>query len=224
MITYPFSSPIILTDDIFIAYGGQTGTAPAAQRNAAYFIAEKHVTNYVGTFLLPTTVTGTYSYNGSNFVVTDYGYVHSVKSVVCQSIDSLTSCTLSDKDGCAFIFNDTFGYLNVSCANNQCGCAGWGQPYKYQIAYEAGLPTGTASQADILLALTVVAQETLNEMIYPHANESDGARGVEKWSSLDYSETRKKLKRTALGQSARANFAAELLDNSIKKARPYIGL
>ena len=224
MITYPFSTPIILNDSIYTQYGGQTGTSSAAQRTAGYLIAEKRVTNYIGTFLLPTIVTGTYAYVPNNFIVTDYGYVHRVLSATLKSVSSLSSCELSSKDGCVFIFQDTFGYLNFSCVQSQCNCAGWEMPYQYQIAYEAGLPTGTASQPDVLLALTIIAQETLNEMAYPNANETPGARGIEQWSSLDYSEKRKPLKRTALGQSARANFAAELLDGAVKKARPYIGL
>lgn len=224
MIVYPYSSAIILTDDIFVAYGGQTGTTPVAQRDAAYLIAEKRVSKYIGTFLLPTIVTGTYAYNGSNFISTEYGYVHSVKSATLLSIDNINSCTLSSTDGCAFIFEDTFGYLNFSCIYNACNCFGWKLPYQYQIAYEAGLPTGTASQPDVLLALTMIAQETLNEMVYPSANETAGARGVIRWSSLEYSEERLKLKRTALGQSAVANFAADLLDSSIRRVMPYIGL
>jgi hypothetical protein len=136
----------------------------------------------------------------------------------------LNTCTLRDTEGCVFVFEDTFGYLNFSCVQTQCNCTGWSTPYQYEIAYQAGLPTGTANQPDVLLALAVIAQETLGEMSYPTANESPGARGIEMWSSLEYSEKRMKLKRTALGQSARANFAAELLDGAVKKARPYIGL
>ena len=53
MITYPFSTPIILTDDIFVQYGGQTGSSTPLQRQGAYWVAEKQATNYIGTFLLP---------------------------------------------------------------------------------------------------------------------------------------------------------------------------
>lgn len=218
---YPYTSPIILDDDIFVQYGGQTGTTSPAQRTAAYLIAEKRVTNYLGTFLLPTTITGTYPYQTNNFIVTDYGYVSSIKSATLKSIDNFQNCTFHSDTGCVFIFEDTFGYLNFSCVNKTCNCYQWQQPYQYEIVYVAGLPTGTASQADVLLALTIIAQENLSEMLYPN---QDGARGVERWSSLEYSEQRKKLKRTALGQSARANFAADLLDSTIRKARPYIGL
>lgn len=224
MVIYPFSSPIILSDSIFLMYGGQEGNTLTEQRTASYLIAEKRVTNYIGTLLLPQIITGTFPANSNKFITTDYGYVHRVISAKVLSVNNLQTCELSSDSGCVFIADDTFGYLNFSCIQSACGCAGWKVPYQYQVVYEAGLPTGTASQADVLLALTVVAQEQLNEMIYPNANESPGARGIEQWSSLDYSEKRKTLKRTSLGQSARANFAAELLDNAIRRAIPYIGL
>jgi len=82
-----------------------------------------------------------------------------------------------------------------------------------------GLPTGTANLPGVEHALVIVAELALNEMIYPRANETVGDRGIESWSAQGYSEQRKRLKNTALGQSARANFAAELLDASIKRAR-----
>jgi len=224
MQVYPYNLPIILTDDIFISYGGQTGTTTVNQRQSAYLIAEKRVTNYIGTFLLPTTISGTYSYNANNFIVTEYGYVSEIKSASLSSINNINTCSFSSTDGCVFIFEDTFGYLNFSCIQNKCNCYGWQTPYQYNIVYVAGLPTGTANQPDILLAITIVAQEQLNEMSYPTANEAVGARGIEEFTSLDYHEKRKPLKRTALGQSAKANFASELLDNAVKKARPYLGI
>lgn len=224
MVVYPYSSPIILTDSIYVAYGGQTGTMSSAQRNAAYLIAEKRATNYLGTFLLPTVVTGTYPYKSNNFIITEYGYVQSIKSAKLLSANNLNTCELSSTDGCVFIFEDTFGYLNFSCIQTQCNCAGWSWPYQYQIAYEAGLPTGTASQPDVLLALTMIAQETLNEMTYPSANETAGAQGVEAWSSLEYSEKRKPWAKTSLGASAQSAFAAGLLKSAVKRAIPYIGL
>jgi len=222
---YPYTSPIILDDATFIQYGGQTGTTLPVQRTAAYLIAEKRVTNYLGTFLAPTVVTGTFPYKANNFIVTDYGYVNSIDSAILKSIDNLQTCSFHRDAGCAFIFEDTFGYLNFSCVNNICGCAGWAlHPYQYEIVYNAGLPTGTSTQADILLALTIIAQETLGEMVYPYSNEAPGAIGITAWSSLEYSETRMKQKRTALGESARASFAARLLDNAVKRAVPYIGI
>lgn len=219
MLTYPFSSPIILTDNIFVQYGGQTGTFTSAQRQAAYLTAEMQATQYIGTFLLPTIVTGTYGYAG-RFVTTDYGYVHRIIAVTILSKDSATACTLQEDSSCAFIWDDTFGYLDARCLSaGACNCNNILVPYQYRIAYEAGLPTGTANQPTVLLGLTMAAQIVLNEMAYPSANESTGDIGVTEFSSQQYSEKRNKLKHTAFGNSAKANYIAHLFDNTIKKAR-----
>ena len=221
---YPYISPIILTEALYHEYGGQDGSSVSVQRQNAFWIAEKRVTEYIGTFLLPTIITGTFPYNNNNFIATDYGYVNRVLSASVLSLNNLQTCTLQTDTACVFVFNDTFGYLNLSCVNSVCGCGGWLQPYQFQIAYEAGLPTGTANLPGIEHALTIVAELALNEMIYPRANESAGDRGIEQWSAQDYSERRKPLKRTALGQSARANYASELLDISVKRAKRAITL
>lgn len=216
MAVYPYNSPIVLSDSIFVQFGGQIGNTTVSQRDAAYLIAEKRVSNYLGTLLIPTTVSGSFLYKPNGFIISDYGYVQEITSVTIVSVDK-TTCKLSNTNGCAFIFEDTFGYLNCSCISDLVS-----MPYKIEITYKAGLPLGVATQPDVLLALTKVAQEQLNEMMYPTANETTGARGIEQFSTLEYSEKRKPLKRTALGQSAIANFAAELLDNAVKKARPAL--
>src|SRR3972149_5790771 len=56
------TAPSILTDTIFVDYGGHTGTSTAAQRMAAYAIAEGQAAQEIGTFVAPTMVTGTYSW------------------------------------------------------------------------------------------------------------------------------------------------------------------
>lgn len=208
---YPYSYPLILTEAMYAEYGGVSGSATSAQLQNAFIIAEQRTTRYLGTFLLPTIVTGTYPYNRHQFVATDYGYVHQVLSANILSLDNLQTCTLQTDSGCTFIFEDTFGYVNVSCVYSVCGCATWKFPYQFQIAYQAGLPTGTANQPVFEQSLVISAEIALNEMLYPRANEGAGDIGIESWSGLDYSETRKKNPRTALGESPRANYAASLI-------------
>jgi hypothetical protein len=174
-------------------------------------------TQYIGTFLLPTIVTGTFMYDG-NYVATDYGYVHQILSVTIISKTG-NECGLQSDSSCAFIANDTFGYLDVRCSISSSSCGNILSPYQYKIAYEAGLPTGTASKPSILLGLTMAAQLFLNEIAYPSANESTGDVGVESFSNQGYSEKRKTLKRTSFGQSAKASYIAHLFDSSLVKAR-----
>ena len=214
---YPYSSPIIMTDNLFTLYGGQTGTFSAAQRTAAYLIAEQQATTFLGTFLLPTHVTGTWG--AANRIVTDYGYVQSVDSVMILSKNSFTECTLQQDSGCVFVWEDTFGYLDVGCMLNYCNCNNFVVPYQVRVAYTAGLPTGVATQPAVLLALTMAAQISLNEMIYPSQNETTGDVGVEQFSSLDYSEKRKSLRNTSFGNSAKSQKIANLLESTIRPAK-----
>ena len=220
MKTYPHTTPLILNDSIFVENGGQTGTWTATQRTNAYRIAEQQATNYIGTFLLPTIVTGTWGYTPR--VVTDYGYVQQVFSVNLLSKNNLTTCVLQSDSGCVFIWEDTYGYLDVSCIINSCNCSGLLYPYQVQVAYQAGLPTGVATQPAMLLALTMAAQISLNEMSFPSLNESTGDIGVKSFASLDYREERVKMRRTVFGTSAKAEKIANLIDGVVKKARPAL--
>ena len=226
--TYPFNTPIILTDPIFALYGGKgTGTFSSAQLQLAYQIAESQVVNYIGTFLLPTTVTGTYVTVPTTVqrIVTDYGYVSQILSVSIKSQKVTLSggCELVDTDACAFIYSDTYGYLDVNKIQSICGCGQSDIPYQYEIAYVAGLPTGVSTQPSMLAAMTMVAGLVLNEL-YPGIvgmNEAPGDAGIQEWESFGYHERRTAhaLRRTAFGGSAVANKAAQLIDSCIKKAR-----
>lgn len=203
-------------------YGGQTGSFSVGQRSAAYLIAEQQASNYIGSLLLPTIVTGTWGY--ASRIVTDYGYVSRVYSVGILGAGSSVNCALDSNSGCAFVWEDTYGYLDIGCVFNYCNCGGVSAPYQIQVAYQAGLPTGVASQPAVLLALTMAAQISLNEMIFPSQNESTGDVGVQEFSSLDYREVRVKMRRTVFGTSAKAEKIANLLDGAIRKARPALVL
>ena len=220
---YPYSAPIILTDEIFGAFGGQMDASSEIARKAAYMAAEKQATNHVGTFLLPTIVTGTFAWVGNGWIPTDFGYVHRILKATLIYGDN--NCEISEEVGCGRIMDDTFGYISIECLTSHCNCGDLSTyPYQVQIVYEAGLPTGTASQGDFLAGLAIAAQINLNEMIFPQANESAGDVGVTSFSELGYTETRKtsSMKRTAFGSSARANKAAQLIENAVQVARKAI--
>jgi hypothetical protein len=211
-----------LNTDTFVAYGGQTGNFGPAQLSAAYLIAEKQASSFLNTFLLPTVVTGTFGY--APRIATDYGYVHEILSVGVLSKDSYVNCTLQSKSGCVFVWDDTYGYLDVGCLIGACNCGNVLVPYQIQVAYNAGLPTGVANQPDVLLALTMAAQISLNEMIYPSQNEGTGDIGIEEFRSLDYSEKRKALRNTVFGNSAKSQKIAGLLSAAVKPARQVLML
>lgn len=218
---YPYNSPLVLNDQIFTQYGGQTGTFTAAQRTAAYVISEKQTTNFLNTFLLPTVITGTWGYAGR--IVTDYGYVNEIYSVSILSKNNLNTCSLQTDSACVFVWDDTYGYLDVGCLLSNCSCS-ITVPFQVQVAYQAGLPTGVATQPDMLLGMVMAATISLNEMIFPSQNEGTGDIGIEEFSSLDYREKRKNLVNTEFGNSARANKITQLIRGAVKPARPVLML
>lgn len=230
MLIYPHRTPIILNNQIFVNYGGQTGTFTNAQIQSSYLVAEILLTSYLGTPLLPTTLTGTYPFMNKTRMVTDYGYVNQILSVNVITRDGCSTCGMTDNDGCAYIYDDTFGYVDVKRLNSTCGWAWFGvpytntSPYQVQIAYVAGLPTGTANLPTIEEALVLLAQIDLNEKDPGRVGQNEGVGdvGIQKFSSMDdYHEERAKsaLIRTNLGSSAKAMYAKRLIDGTIKRAR-----
>jgi hypothetical protein len=231
---YPFTTPIILNDAVFSAYGGQgTGSFPSMTLQAAYLTAEIQITAYIGTPLLPVTVTGTFQFMHQNRLATDYGYVQQLLSVSILTKQNCQDCNLTANDGCGYIYSDTFGYVDFRQLASSYGWGWWGYPfspyvlnyapYQIQVAYVAGLPTGTATQPTILRALTILAQSALNDMFPGQvgANESVGGVGIQSFKALDYTETRAAhaLVRTNLGDDAMSQRAKKLIDATVKRAR-----
>jgi len=221
---YPYSSPIILTDNIFQEYNGDIDGSTPELRQIAYTVAEESVTDDIGTLLLPTIVTGTYSYNLLTPLLTDYGYVNEVILVRFLDTEEDIYYTVSGTANVyASLRSDTYGIVDVHYMLSNCRCVSPQNPspYQIQVVYNAGLPTGTANSPRILLALTTYADMVLNQ-IEGYGNEADGLVGVKQFKNQDYSEVRHNLKRTIFGSSARAQFVSDLLTR-YRKHR-YVGL
>lgn len=213
---YPYNSPIIMTDAIFLAYGGLTGSSTQAQRSASYLLAEETVWSDLNTFLLPTTVTGTFMYpNLTNAILLDYSYVNAIyltkfkdfNGTVLQSVVGSGNDYISLRDPILGILE----FVNYACCS-------WGTPYNIDVIYNAGLPSGTSYHPSILLALTTYAQIIVNEII-GFGNESSGDIGVQEFRNQQYYETRVKLIRTTFGNSAKAQFVHKLLGRFRKYRR-----
>lgn len=209
LIFYPYNTAIILTDDIFVAHGGQVVLSTPSQRAVAYQIAEERVSAHLETLLAPTIVTGTFAYTDP--ILTDYAYVRRVLGVTGWSQNRDSSCSMQSESGCAYLVNATYGKLSIDLFGACGGCGAWFVPDSVEVAYEAGLASGTVYQASILRALTIEAQVELNEMGAASVNESPGDVGVQSFSNQAYSENRVKLRKTALGSSAVSNHAERLL-------------
>lgn len=216
-------TPSILTDSIFTQYGGQTGTSTAAQRTAAYAMAESAAVQEIGTFVSPTVVTGTYTWPpvGQQFDL-EHSHLRQIKGVTAIH-DAGCNCADNSVEisGCAWIKSYDGSIIQAKeCGNTlnsgNCGCSCWGygKPYQVRVAYEAGLPTGAAFDPRLLMGLTTAAGIYLDQMTNPQLGEGGaGEPGIKSFSSLSYSETKQDKGQTvtAFGASSRANYAAQML-------------
>lgn len=216
---YPYSSAFILNDATYLAYGGNTATSTAPQRNACYWIAERTLSEDLETFLKPTIITGTYLYNTlDKFITLDHSYVSRV--IQTDFIDSQEKVYWS-QTGSENLYialrDDARGLVDIHYLiysyNALTFCT---YPYKIRIVYEAGLPTGTSTSPDILLALSTYSQIILNEII-GYGNEAPGDIGVQEFYNQQYREVRVKLTNTAFGSSAKAQFIKKLIEKYRKK-------
>lgn len=218
--TYPYTVPLILTDEIFTMYGGLTGTSTPSQRLAAYQIAEQQMTEYLKTFLLPTIVTGSLNYDPySVYASTEFGYVQKIHNLRVLNPLGEELWNISGTTSYSYIYNDTFGYVRYRDLLAKCGMNVNDAPVYLELTYEAGLPTGVASQPPMLMALSMAAQISLNELVFPFSNEGSADVGITEFESLEYKEKRKPWKNTAFGASVKAAKVAQLVDSTMKKAR-----
>lgn len=223
------TTPQILTDALFTAYGGQTGTSTPTQRTAAYGIAETQAAVEIGTPLTPTTVTGTFVWPvQATYPTFDFRFQlphNRISSVVSLTTVHDAGCNCASNayelTGCAWILDGDNGVLDLrecgntvkaACASCTCGFSG-SDPLQFRVVYVAGLPTGLAAASpSALLALTTAADLALEQMLDPSLAEGGpGDPQVMSFSDTGYSETRGGLRMTAFGGSARANYAANQL-------------
>lgn len=215
--------PVILTDTIFLQYGGLTGTSNDTTREIAYSLAEYQMEEYLHSFLSPTLTVETYFWGSGNPIVLKHGNVLSVESVVFSSIDGENSCAIDTVSGChAVRGGGQWGYLDVSSLSKCGGCSGLvSPPYNVEVTYTSGLTSGTNYQSDFLMGLVLAAQVNLNELDPSLSNEGTGDVGIQSFSNMSYSEQRAKLGTTAFGNSAISQRIARLVRKF--RCRPSIG-
>ena len=216
---YPFTEAQILTDDLFVAYGGRTGTTTEFQRGAAYFIAEKWMSKAIGTLPVEATVTGTYYYplHGSSLVL-DYTYVwevHEVRFIDTKGTNYYTITGTANYH--AALRNKERGILDVFAVLGYCragGSYGWEYaPYQFEIPFSAGLPTGTYTSPDFLLGLTQASQIALDEMV---GWGGEAFSGITEFKNQEYMEKRLTPIMTAFGASPKAQFINSLISDLIR--------
>jgi hypothetical protein len=217
MIQYPFHSPVILTDTIYNSFGGWTGTSNTAQRQAAYLIAEMQMTEHLASFLSPVQVTGTYEVHAyMQKIYLGYGNILSVDLVNFYNANPtiVWSCIVNNVVGQSFVLDDAYGLILITeNILSTCSCASMmGFPFKADIAFTSGIPSGTAYQPNMLLALTMAASLVLKEFIDPTSLEAGaGDAGIEQYAIGTYHEVRKKWGTNIFGNSAVANYVGTLV-------------
>lgn len=214
----------VLTDEIFLLYGGLTGTSSFAQRNVAYVMAEEQMEEYIDSFIIPTTITGTYFWGGGNPVELGHGNLIAVNAVSVNSRDWQNSCTVNTVTGCHAVRGDgKYGLVDVAYLVSCGGCTsvvGY-PPYNVVVSFESGLQSGSTYQPSMLQALTLAAQVNLNEIDVSLSNETIADAGIEFFINQSYHEKRVKGYNTAFGNSAVAQRIARLVRKY--RTKPAIG-
>ena len=206
---YTYNNAFLLNDTVFQNYGGSTGTSTAFARAAAYFIAEREMSSHLHTLLQPTDVSGSYNWNAGNPFEMDWGYINSIYGVLVQTnLNTNYNYSANDMARAVLIRNAKYGIVDISSWPMMYQITSTAypvaslQPYSVLVTYNAGMPTGSSMQPDMLWCLTMAAQLVLNEMSTDGsmANETPGGIGVQSFANELYSE-----KRTPLGISIFGN-------------------
>ena len=217
MYFYPYSSAFVITDQIFTNYGGHTGTSVAAQRNAAYWMAERMASEDIHSFFQSTVITGSFSFAWKGEYVLEHNFINSINRV--RFLDSKDEPLLivsgNDYKDYFCLVDDERGLMQTLFPQ------GILDTNKMEFVYTCGLISGTSYNPDILLGLTTYADLMLNEIL-GYGNEAPGDIGVQSFRNVNYYETRIPLMRTNFGTSARAQFAYKQFLNY--KKRKWVGL
>ena len=213
---YPYTSPQILTDSVFLLYGGNSGTSSAAQRQAAYLLAEEQMTEHLSAFLVQTIITGSASWRGGVLFDAEFGHIQNILLASITTIKQFSPLQTQVYTGSALIRNAEYGYVDIFASN----CT-YGNIYSATLVYQSGLSTGTVTSPTMLSALSLAAQINLNEWDISLSNEGTADVGIQKFSNQSYFEDRKFLKNTVFGNSAMAQRVARLTQKY--RAKPSIG-
>lgn len=163
MTEYLLLSPVLLTDEIFAEYGGDTGTYTSSVRTNAYAVAETMVQQSLHCFLSPTTVTGTFPISVDSIYQLHHPAVTEIKSVRFWSSDG--SCNKTYSDGCANIIDAATGVVKLS---DSCGSCGTNVAHQFvDIAYTSGVDV--AQYPNVRLGLSIVAKKILEQITDPDA-------------------------------------------------------
>lgn len=210
---YPYSAPIVLTDDLFEEYVGSDllSVTSVSQRKAAYWLAEIKVSEDIASFLAKTIVTGTYSYNP--LISLDHAYVHRViRTTFIDYEENHYYIITGTANNYVALYDSRYGIVDIANGVGNCGChQNNAVPYKVEIVYETGLTSGTTYQPDMLLGLATYSKLILNQMA-GYGNEAPGDIGIQQFRNQEYQEQRVSLSKTLYGSSPEAQMVRSMIN------------
>lgn len=155
--------PVVLTDEIFANYGGDTGSVSYETRQAAFAIAETMAQQQTSCFLSPTIVSGTYNISRDGSYQLPFAPVTEVMSV--RFWDTTSTCSKIYTDGCAEILGQESGLIRVSTGCRMCNTST--QTGRIDIVYKAGV--NGQNIPNVRLGLSIAATKILEQIIDPDA-------------------------------------------------------
>ena len=210
---YPYDDPQVLTDDLYVAYGGATGSSTVVERQLAYTLAEEWVAEHNNTPPILTIITGSFYYpQHGNSLQLDWAYLDNIKEFRFIDTKGETYHTIEGTANTyAAIRNKWRSTIDVFMWHGNCqGCGGLSIPYQYEIVYEAGLPGSMSASKKMLWAYTEAAQIILYEVL-GYGNETPGLVGVKEFRNQQYSEKRMGMVNTVFGASPKAQLIRKIL-------------
>lgn len=233
-----------LNNELFTQLGFYTGTSSDFMLNLAYTLAERETSRQIGTYWLPTTVTGTYA----NFRVGDpvyagAGMLISVDSVVLfersgygeerrisgsgyiiDPFNGIFAIQVSPYDTSQFRNSPTAVYGNCNgCPVASSGPAGL---YKVEVSYTAGYPSGTWSDPTITAAIAMSADQTLKLLRDEGELPDEDLQFIKQYSVGRYAQSveGKWAMPTRFGFSGKSQLIARMLDHwKVKRAYKFGG-
>ena len=215
-------SMTILTDQLFLLYGGDFLTSEPTQREIAYEIAEQKIAQHLATFLSRQVVTGTFVQSRQGLISLPHNYVRDANLTVGIYNDIYGNEQYAT--GSAYVQSVEYGVVKIlydSFSPAHCGgCYTYQRvlyPSRYHVVYTAGLDDFDSDKS-AMLALKIQAQIALEQIVMPEASEGGaGDPGVQSWKSQGHEEVRTRLMRTSFGTSALDNYSERLLRHLRRK-------
>jgi len=203
---------------MFVNCGFFTGSASHFQIQTAFVIAESQIAQAIGTYIVPTTFTGTYGFLGFDIPYeSPVGKLISVDSIVLHKrywngLDQYVSGTSYVRD------YDNGYYFIVPSPNDNSSCIGCLAPvigfYQYSASITAGYPLGAVSNSPVVQLAACMAADIALKMMYDEGigvQYENMVRTLQAGRLIQSFET-KSFMNTVFGPSSRANYISKLLE------------